>query len=198
MGALSLLMALIKSLSTDKLDTRPISSLNISIKSESAKPKAGARLITFLLICHGLMAVALLGAISHQTMALHLPARKKGAFIGRMRAVNPAVYTNAVIILYLIVFILGAIIYPAYRVSVRTWLEAARLMTLSGSFEAKEQLVTLGLGLLPFYWHIWRSQQSDLHTRIARGVTTSFLCAVIWGSFLVGHVLNNVRGLFGQ
>jgi hypothetical protein len=155
-------------------------------------------LITIILICHGLCAVALLGGVTHQTFAQVFPARKKSGFMTRMRAVNPSLYTPAIIALYLITAVLGAITYPAYRVSVRTWLEAARLMSFSGAFEVKEQLVSIGLGWLPYYWYIWRPQNEGPAIERARTITTSALCAIIWLSFLVGHVLNNIRGLFGQ
>jgi hypothetical protein len=157
----------------------------------------GEFLITIALIIHGLFATALIGAVTHQAMAQALPARKKGGFVTRMRAVNPAAYTNAIIILFLITFALGAFVYPAYRVSVRTWLEAARLMKMSGSFEAKEQIVTIALGLLPYYWYIWRGHNLTPALERARTITTLTLGTIVWLSFLVGHVLNNVKGLFG-
>ena len=43
---------------------------------------------TALLIVHSLVAVALLGAITHQTLATWVPARaRSGSFFGRFRAV---------------------------------------------------------------------------------------------------------------
>ena len=51
-----------------------------------------------LLIVHGLFAVALLGALTHQTASTWLPARKQaGSFSGRFRAVSAAGYTNAIV-----------------------------------------------------------------------------------------------------
>ena len=44
---------------------------------------------TFLLIVHGLLAVALLGAVTHQAVSVFLPARKTAdSFVGRVRAVS--------------------------------------------------------------------------------------------------------------
>ena len=44
-------------------------------------------MFTALLIIHGLLAVALLGAITHQTASVWLPARKPaGTLAGRVRA----------------------------------------------------------------------------------------------------------------
>ncbi len=154
-------------------------------------------MITFLLIAHGLASVVLLGGLTHQALAVIWPARKGGGAITAFRAVNAAVYTKTNIVLYLTTFILGGLIYPAYRVAVRTWIERARLWPISGSFELKEQFVAIGLGMLPLYWYIWR-QPLDPALASARAWVTGILCAVVWFGFLVGHVLNNVRGLFGQ
>jgi hypothetical protein len=49
------------------------------------------------LIIHSLVAVALLGAISHQTLATWVPARaRSGSFFGRFRAVPSASFANAI------------------------------------------------------------------------------------------------------
>jgi hypothetical protein len=153
-------------------------------------------MITFLLIVHGLLAVVLLGGITHQAMAAAWPSRSK-ANIGRsFRAVTGSIYTNTNIVLYLITATLGGTIYPVYRVGVRTYLENARLYPAVGSFEIKEQFVAVGLGMLPLYWLLWQ-RPADESSRRARIAVTSILCFVVWYGFLVGHVLNNIKGLFG-
>src|SRR5471030_269152 len=63
---------------------------------------SGGFMYIALLIVHGLIAVALLGAITHQTASAWLPARKPAAsFPGRFRAVSAAAYANAIVALYL-------------------------------------------------------------------------------------------------
>ena len=120
---------------------------------------------------------------------------------GDCRAVSGAVYTNANILLYLATAILGGTIYPVYRVGVRTYLENARLYPAVGSFEIKEQFVSVGLGMLPLYWLAWQRPAEatvpDAGARTARIAVTSILCFIVWYGFLVGHVLNNIKGLFG-
>ena len=151
-------------------------------------------MIIALLILHGLLAVALLGAITHQTISVWSPARAKGeSFIGRMRSVSAASYVNAIVILYLLTAGLGAIIYPAYRLNVRIVLEQMQLFWQNGSFELKEHFVSVGLGMLPAYWYFWRRPLADEHAR-PRAVVTALLAFIVWWSFLVGHILNNVRG----
>ena len=153
-------------------------------------------MIMYLILLHGLLAVVLLGGITHQAVAVAWPSRSKSGIANSYRAVNSAVYTNANIVLYLATATVGGIIYPVYRVGVRSFLENARLMGATGSFELKEQFVAIGFGMLPLYWLLWNRPLQD-GARSARIAVTLILCAIVWYGFLVGHVLNNIRGLFG-
>jgi hypothetical protein len=150
---------------------------------------------TFLVILHGLLAVALLGSITHQAVAVVWPARSKAGFATAYRSVSGPIYANANIVLFLAVACLGAYIYPVYRVWVRTYLESARLYSAVGSFEVKEQFIAIGLGLLPLYWLVWR--RPDPAAKSARTAVTLMLCFIVWFGFIVGHILNNIRGFFG-
>ena len=151
-------------------------------------------MIVVLLIIHALLAVTLLGAITHQTISVWLPARKAaGSFVGRMRAVPATSYANAIVVLYLATATLGAIIYPSYRLTVRVVLEQLEMYAANGSFELKEHFVAVGLGMLPAYWYFWRQPLAGDYAR-TRAVLTALLAFVVWWSFLVGHILNNIRG----
>jgi hypothetical protein len=152
---------------------------------------------TTLLIIHGLLAVALLGAITHQAASVWLPSRRPaGSFVGRFRSVPATSYANAIVFLYVCTAILGGIIYAEYRVTVRFVLEQLDLWKANGAFELKEHFATIGLGMLPAYWFYWRSPLSEEHAR-TRAVLTAILAFIVWWNFLVGHVLNNIRG-FGS
>ncbi len=153
--------------------------------------------ITTLLILHGLIAVALMGGITHQAMAACWPARTADTFVDSFRAVNAARYTNANIVLFIVVFVLGAVVYPSYRIVVSPYLVNARLTAINGGFEVKEQFAAVALGMLPLYWLVWRQPLEPRHAT-ARAAITAMLCFVVWYSFLVGHILNNVRGVFGR
>ena len=152
-------------------------------------------MMTFLFVLHGLLAIGLLGAITHQAVALWLPSRSVDPnFIGRFRAVKAASYTNAIIILFILTFALGAIVYPAYRIGARVFMENLRMGAAVGSFEVKEHLVSFALGLLPAYWFFWRQPLDSRHgwtRKILVLLMTIYICA----GFLVGHVLNNIRGV---
>ena len=147
-----------------------------------------------LLILHGLWAVALLGAITHQAIGVWMPASgTRGSFVARMRGVSTHAYVNAIVVLYVLTAILGGLIYPAYRLSVRVVLEQMQLLWQNGSFELKEHFVAVGLGMLPAYWYFWREPLLQEHAR-TRAVITALLAFIVWWSFLVGHIVNNVRG----
>jgi hypothetical protein len=109
--------------------------------------------ITALLIIHGLVAVALLGAITHQTLAVWIPARAHSdSFFDRFRAVEPASFANAIVVLYATSAILGALIYFHFRVDVMPALERTRRWEALGLLELKEHFAAIGLALLPAYW----------------------------------------------
>jgi hypothetical protein len=152
---------------------------------------------TFLLIIHSLTAVTLLGALTHQAISVWWPARARtGSFVSSLRSVPSMTYTNAIIVLFVITAILGSIIYPEYRISVRTLLQDYRLHVPEGAFELKEHVVAIGLGLLPAYWFYWKRPPSKDSTT-ARTAVTTLLAAIVWYGFITGHVLNNIRG-FGS
>ncbi len=121
---------------------------------------------------------------------------KRGAgFVHAVRGVNGMNYTNAVVLLFLVTFALGCLIYPVYRVNVRTVLQEYHFFKPEGMFEMKEHLLALSLALLPVYWLFWR-QASDTN-RLARAAVTCLLALAVWWSFLTGHIINNIRG-FGS
>jgi hypothetical protein len=151
---------------------------------------------SILLIIHGILAVFLLGAVTHQAVGTAWPVTKRtSGFVGAVRSVNGMNYTNAIIILFIVTFALGTIIYPTYRVGVRTILQEYRDFKPEGMFEMKEHLLALSLALLPIYWFFWRTA-SDAN-RLARTALTSLLAVCVWWAFLTGHVINNIRG-FGS
>ena len=150
-------------------------------------------MITTLLICHGLCAVFMLGALTHQTMSAWWPATAGGRSVFHsFRAVRAGSYTNTIVVLYIATVVLGSILYPSYRIMVRTFLEDLRLGTANGVFELKEHFVSVGLGLLPVYWYLWR--QPSAETAGARKAVTLLLALIVWYGFIIGHVMSSIRG----
>lgn len=150
-----------------------------------------------LLIVHLLAAVALLGAITHQTWSAWAPAPAgTHSIVLSYRSVRPGLYVTAIIVLFLTTALLGAFLYPAYRISVLPFFYSHHLKDFGGFFELKEHFVAIGLGLLPFYWLLWK-KVPPLEQGGLRKIVTAILAAVVWYSFLVGHVINNLKG-FGS
>jgi hypothetical protein len=148
-----------------------------------------------LLLCHGLMAVALLGALSHQAVALFFRSRMHGdRFVARYARVRDAGFSIAVIVLYVGVMILGSILYPTYRVDIRIPFEEMGLQWAVGLFEIKEHVASIGLGVLPLYAFLWQSAVREEQQRNRRAITV-LLAAIVWYDFIAGHILNNIRGL---
>jgi hypothetical protein len=150
-----------------------------------------------LLIVHGLMAVALLGAITHQAVAVWWPVRAHaGTFVTRFRAVPSASYVGAIVVLYVVTMLLGAVIYTHYTISARIAIIQLQLWKPYGLFEIKEHFAALGLGILPAYWYFWRTPDAPGGARL-RVMLTTLLTVIVWWNFLVGHIINNLRG-FGS
>ena len=153
-------------------------------------------MIVVLLIAHGLLAVTLLGAITHQALSL-VPRRVAAgplSFVSRFRSVDSSAYAKAIVVLFVVTAIGGALLYPQYRLDVRTALEDQQMRAANGVFEIKEHLVAIGLGVLPTYWIFWKAPLL-LEQAVTRRYLTWLLAFIVWWSFLVGHVLNNIKGL---
>ena len=153
-------------------------------------------MIVVLLILHGLLAVALLGAITHQALSVLTtsPAHGRWTFVDRFRGVDATAYTTPIVVLFAVTAIGGALLYPQYRIDVRPALEDTQNVAANGVIEIKEHLVAIGLGLLPAYWLFWR-QPHGSETAAARRYLTWLLAFFVWWSFIAGHVLNDIRGL---
>ncbi len=153
-------------------------------------------MITALLIIHGLIGVALMGAVTHQ--ALSASARRaeirKNGFVARYRGTDAAAYRDAIVILYVTVCAIGAVLYPTYRTVVRPMLQDLDFRSANGAFELKEHLSALGLIVLPAYWACWR-QPLEPEYAAARVWLAWIIAFIVWWNFVIGQVLVSIRGL---
>ena len=152
---------------------------------------------TIWLLVHLLLAVALIGALTHQAVSVMMPVRQvagTGGFVTRFRAVSGAGYATAVCVLWVLTFIVGSYIYTKYRIYIRIPIEQAHLWKTQGFFDYKEHVVSIGLMLLPAYWYFWKNAHNREYDTARTTVVLALTC---WFAFLVGHVLNNTRG-FGS
>jgi hypothetical protein len=153
---------------------------------------------TIWLFVHLILAVGLLGALTHQAMAVALPARQtaEAGIVSRFRAVRASGYATAVCVLWVLTFLVGSYIYTSYRINIRIPLEQGHYFKTGGFFDFKEHVTTLGLMLLPAYWYLWKNADNPQYDNARKGVTL-VLAVMCWFLFIVGHVLNNTRG-FGS
>jgi hypothetical protein len=148
-----------------------------------------------LLILHGLAAVALLGALTHQALAAAARTdSRRRSFLSRFRVTDGALYSNAVAILFIVVMALGAVLYPQYRLSVRPMLQTMDMRGANGVFELKEHFSALALLMLPAYWAVWR-QPFLPEYRIARRWLTWAMAGSVWWNFVVGQALVAIKGI---
>src|SRR5262245_383327 len=154
---------------------------------------------TIWLLVHLVLSVFLIGALTHQAVSVMMPVRKvagPAGIVTRFRAVPAAGYAAAVCLLWVLTFIVGSFIYTKYRIYIRIPIEQAGFWKTQGFFDFKEHIASIGLTLLPAYWYFWKNAQNPEYD-LARKVVTLYLAASCWFLFIVGHVLNNIRG-FGS
>jgi len=146
-----------------------------------------------VLLLHGVSAMLLIGAVTHQTLAVWAPPAH-GASPGWwtfLRAVHADRYATAVVVLFVITMALGAFDYVPFRIGAREHYLDTDVRWATGLFEIKEHTAALALALLPAYRAAWRDPAA---AAARRGITT-LLALGAWWNFVVGHVVNNVRGL---
>src|SRR4030095_15089542 len=101
-----------------------------------------------VLLLHGISALFLLGAITHQALASWWPARGQGAaWWHSLRAVHPERYVRAVIVLFVSTLLLGSIDYAPFRFVTRHQYLDANVPWATGLFEIKEHRADIGLAL---------------------------------------------------
>lgn len=106
-------------------------------------------MLAVLLLAHRLGAVFLLGAVTHQALAVLRPTRRAPAsFSEAFRRVDAARYAPAIAGGFALMMVLGALIYPAYRVDVRGGLLDQHYPRMASLFELKEHFTAIAFGLL--------------------------------------------------
>lgn len=150
--------------------------------------------ITILLILHGMLAVFLLGAITHQALGVFWPRRPgQTDFVANMRGIRVQIYAKPIAYMFVVEFIMGALLYPTYRVVARPPLQDLMLGYVIGFFEVKENFAAIMLMSLPAYLYYWKKAPDYATTRMA---LTGILFVTTWYNFIAGHLVNNARGLF--
>jgi len=151
-------------------------------------------MMAFWTILHGVIAIGLLGAITHQGLTVLRRPAPAELFVDRFRAVPAVRFANSIAVLYVLTFALGAYLYPTFVLDVKGAVAEYGMRKTIGVFQLKEHLAVIGLCMLPVYWHFWRSV--PLPTGVpTRRFLTILLMLIVWWNLIIGHVLNNVHGL---
>ena len=136
-----------------------------------------------LLVLHGLAAVVLIGAVAHVAWRA-----VRGTLTARNLIVPWLLWS------YVVTFISGVLIYPAYRYYVRALYFEPQMRPVNFYFELKEHLSSLGLALLLAYWLSARSGEEPPVNRFRR-VAAVTLFVIVAYSYVASLVLNNLKGL---
>jgi len=151
-------------------------------------------MMAFWTILHGIIAISLLGATTHQGLTVWRKPAPAELFVDRFRAIPAVRFANAVAVLYVLTFALGAYIYPTYVLDVKGAVADYGMRKTIGVFQLKEHIAVIGLALLPVYWHYWRTVPMTVGVHTRRFLTT-FIMLGVWWNLVVGHILNNIKGL---
>lgn len=149
----------------------------------------------YLLFFHALVSVVLAGALAH------LVWRLIEYFTGMRRFLSlPRLHASIVSISYTIVFILGALVYPPFRINVRHEYFDKTLPWATGLFEAKEHLASLGfMAVIALAALLWTLPKKPEHAQnrvlpLVAGLTV-FVTVVVGYSAWAGWFLNTLKGL---
>lgn len=150
----------------------------------------GARRL--LLVLHAGAAIVLIGASTHH--ALQMRHYLRGDFA---RQALEKTYAKVISVAYVITFLLGAMVYPSYRVQVRGLYLDRYAPGWSGLFDLKEVYASLtltvavGLGALAL---TLRPNESPALARVY-AMMSLLVCAVVWFDVIAGLLITSVRGL---
>lgn len=150
----------------------------------------GARRV--LTVLHTAGSVVLLGAATHHLLLMRFYVR------GRFeRIALEKTYAKVTAVAYTVNFVLGALLYPTYRVHVRGYHLDRFAPRYAGFFDVKETyaalalLLAAGLGVLAY---AWRPREEPHLAPVVAGMSL-VVCAVVWFNSIVGVLVMSVRGI---
>ena len=147
-----------------------------------------------LLVLHAVGAAALLGSSTHAAYEIiqYLRGKPRRPKLERLHA-------KILLALYSGQFLLGAIIYPTYRVNVRAHHFDAHLPWASNLFDIKEMFAAFGLVLVVAYWLM--SRKFDPHKANPKPTVGLYafcglgVAAIVWFSSLSGFFLTTFKAV---
>jgi hypothetical protein len=134
----------------------------------------------------------LVGSMTHNL--IHVSRYIRGKFA---RQKQELLHMKIMFWSYLVTYIIGALIYPAFRVHIRATAFDPVIPWATGLFEVKEHWGTLGLAVLLSWWYIRRSINPETdRTHLFFGCLP--LCLIfnvlVWYKIVVGCWLTMLKG----
>ena len=144
-----------------------------------------------LLLAHLLATIVLVGAMTHNLLCVI------GYLRGRFARQNLELrYVKVSLLAYIVVYIFGVLIYPAFRIYIRGDYFDPQLPWATGLFEVKEHWAAIGLALFFVYYFLRKNfKPSDETCKLFLYVPLCFLLNIIlWYTVIVGSFLSLLKG----
>lgn len=145
-------------------------------------------LLKALLVAHAVAAAVLVGALTHFALTV------RRARLGRANPRLLRLYPRVALVAWAVVFALGALLYPTYRIRVREEYFDVALPWASALFDLKENLAVLVAPLLLGAWRLGRDpDRAGRSTMLA--VCAYGAAATVWFNALSGLLLGSLRSV---
>lgn len=144
-----------------------------------------------LLLAHLFVTFVLAGSMAHNLLIVVGYLRGK---FGRQKLEE--YYVKVALWAYMVVYAIGALIYPAYRIYVRHNYFDKELLWATGLFEVKEHWGAVGLAMFVAYYFLRKSfQPAQEKDKLFLYVPLCLLLNVIvWYKIIVGCYLSLLKG----
>ena len=151
-----------------------------------------ASIAKFLMLVHAGASIALVGATTHNGILAFSHLRG-----GQQKSALQRRYVSWMFWLFLLTFVIGLLIYPAYRVHVRAEYFDLQLPFATRLFEIKEHWLAIALGILAIYYPL--SRRIDVSKRGMDVQLYNFLgvlmVLIIWYAMVASLLLVSYRSL---
>jgi uncharacterized membrane protein len=144
-----------------------------------------------LLLLHAAGAIVLVGASTHHFLIA------LGYLRGRFKVRLGRIYAMTVAIAYGITFLIGALVYPAFRYLVRGLYLDRYDVWASSLFEMKENLAVLGLAMSIGALVLSRAMDPSLdrHTRLGYAAFVFTQTAIVWFNVVSGLLITMAKSV---
>jgi len=145
-----------------------------------------------LLLAHALMAILLLGSMTHNCL---ITLRYLGGHFAKIRLEK--LYVKVAFVAYLLSFGLGSLIYPNYRYHVRARYFDQTMPWASQLFDIKEHWTGIGLALFIvfFLFSLILNPKEDRTPLFVYVFLSLSLTLIVWFALISGLLLSSYRSV---